>query len=97
MIRGVNGTPGVLNRRSTFGSVLRRTIDADRDEDEGEQRPDVAQVDDHGQGEQPGDQGRRRPVIQVQMCGVMCLGWTLANGAGSRPSRAMTMKMRTWP
>ena len=37
------------------------------------------------------------PVIMVTMCGVFHLGWILAKKPGSRPSRAITKKMRVWP
>ena len=40
---------------------------------------------------------RRRgdtPVIMVTMCGVFHLGWIEARKLGSRPSRAITKKMR---
>src|SRR6266498_1628444 len=37
------------------------------------------------------------PVMMVVMWGVLYLGWTLAAQGGSRPSRAMDMKIRAWP
>ena len=37
------------------------------------------------------------PVMMVVMCGVLNFGCTFAAQGGSRPSRAMDMKMRAWP
>src|SRR4030042_4971447 len=44
-----------------FGPGLSQDDDPDRDEDEGEQGADVAEVDDHRQREKAGDQGGHRP------------------------------------
>src|SRR2546422_2387819 len=43
------------------------------------------------------DTATKIPVMMVVMWGVLYLGWTLAAHGGSRPSRAMDMKIRAWP
>src|SRR6202166_699897 len=37
------------------------------------------------------------PAIQVEICGVLNLGWTTENIFGNRRSRDMAYQMRAWP
>ena len=92
----MTGQMGVLNTRFSSGALTRRIIMQTRTATKAAKVPALARAAISPSGRMPASRAARTPVIRVTKLGAPRLE-TFARPTGSRPSLAMTKKMRLWP
>src|SRR2546430_219793 len=94
---GSAGTHGVRNGRGRSGSRRRSTTIPSATSTNANSVPMLVSSSTQPIGANAADTATNTPVMIVLMCGVLYLGCNRAAHGGSRPSRAIDMKIRAWP
>src|SRR5436853_716547 len=94
---GSAGTHGVRNGRGRSGSRRRSTTMPSATNTNANSVPMFVSSSTQPIGANAADTATNTPVMIVVMWGVLYFGCTRAAQGGSRPSRAIDMKIRAWP
>src|SRR5213078_4478354 len=94
---GRTGTHGVRNGRGRSGSRRRSTTMPSATNTNANSVPMFVSSSTQPIGANAADTATNTPVMIVVMWGVLYFGCTRAAQGGSRPSRAIDMKIRAWP